>query len=390
MKQSCRRIALTLESDGPGGAEVFLLHSAEELRRRGWDVLAVLPSWKSGWLAERFSEHGFRTATFTLHRPFDLGCLRSLVRLFRKEEIAVVHSHEFTMAVYGSAACRILGNRHIVTMHGNQRMTEALRRRIALRWAFRSSAATVAVSEDTRRHLIESLGIRPSLIRTIPNGIPDPAGDPSGVRAEFDIEPDEVVLLAVGNLTERKGHIILLKALRKLTEQGLSVPWRLIIAGEGPERDRLEAFRDESGLKDRVHLPGHRNDVADLQAMGNMLVMPSLWEGLPLAVLEAMFAGNPVVASKASGIPEAVRDGVDGILTETGDIADLARAIRTLLERRDLRERMGAAAAERARSRFSIGRMMDEYEELYLTGGGSPARGETSAEGLRPPLVQGS
>jgi glycosyltransferase involved in cell wall biosynthesis len=139
-----------------------------------------------------------------------------------------------------------------------------------------------------------------------------------------------------------------------------------VIAGEGDQRPQLEAFRATSGLASRIHLPGHRADVGDLQAAAHVLVMPSLWEGLPLAILEGMFAGNAVVASNASGIPEAVRDGVDGLLVPPGDVDALAGALHTLLEDAALRKRMGASAAAHARSRFSIRRMMDDYEALYL------------------------
>ena len=270
------------------------------------------------------------------------------------------------MAVYGAAACRMLGLRHVITMHGNQWVMDARRRRWALRWAFGSSSAVVAVSEDTRRHMLESMALPDSSIRTIANGIPEPKGDPTGPIAEFGLEEDEVVLLAVGNLTERKGHIVLLRALARIMAEGCAVPWRLIIAGEGDQRPVLEAFLTEHGLESRVHLPGHRSDIEDLQAVASVMIMPSLWEGLPLAVLEGMYAGNAVIGSETSGIPEAVREGVDGLLVPPGDDEALATAVRSLLEDADLRGRMGRSAYERAHARFSIERMMNDYEALYL------------------------
>jgi len=366
MSRPPRTIALMLESDGPGGAEIFLLHAAQELRERGYRVVPVLPDWKTGWLGEQFRNRGFDPMTFSMTYALDGDCLNRLVRDLDRARVDVVHSHEFTMAVYGTVATRILRRRHVITMHGDQRTTQALRRRLALRWACHSSEAAVAVSEQTRRHLIESSGIRPGTVRTILNGIPDPRGDGTGPVREFGLRQDEVVLLAAGTLYERKGHIVLLRALQRLNEQKCVVPWRLIIAGEGPERPRLEAFLAESGLGGRVHLPGHRSDVPHLQAAAQVLVMPSLWEGLPLAVLEGMYAGNAVVASRASGIPEAVRDQVDGLLVAPGDVDALAAALRALIEDPALRARMGESARERARSHFSIARMMDDYETLYL------------------------
>jgi len=106
-----------------------------------------------------------------------------------------------------------------------------------------------------------------------------------------------------------QGHIVLLQALRRLTELGCEVPWRLAIAGwrTGDEPARLDAFIAEHALADRVHLLGQRSDVSDWLAAADVFVMPSLWEGLPLAILEAMLAGKVIVASATSGIPEAHR-----------------------------------------------------------------------------------
>ena len=202
-------------------------------------------------------------------------------------------------------------------------------------------------------------------ILTIPNGVPEVAGDPRGPRREFGLGPGHVVLLAAGNLRKRKGHMVLLEALHALRQAGCTVPWRLIVAGEGEERPRLEAFLAHTGMGSLVHLPGHRSDMADLLAAASVLVMPSLWEGLPLTVLEAMHAGKAIVASQTSGIPEAVRDGVDGLLVPPGDPDSLSDALRRILESPGERAAMGASALERARERFSIRRMVDDYERLY-------------------------
>ena len=360
-----RTVALMLESDGPGGAEIFLIQSAVELRTRGYRVLPVLPERKSGWLGEQFRSRGFEPATFHIRGALDWECLQDLVVTLDRERVDAVHSHEFAMAVFGTAASRILRIPHVITLHANQEMTRAARDRVALRWAIRNSDATVAVSDDFRAHLLNTLRIAPDSVQTILNGIPDPAGEAAGPIQEFSLKPEEVVLLAAGNLSERKGHIVLLEALDRVHRQGCQIPWRLIIAGDGLQRPRLEAFLEESGIEARVHLPGHRADVADLQAAADILVMPSLWEGLPLAILEGMYSGNAVIGSGISGIPEAVRDGVDGLLTPPGDVQALAGALRELLEDAELRRRMGRAASERARTRFSIARMMDEYEALY-------------------------
>jgi glycosyltransferase involved in cell wall biosynthesis len=360
-------VALMLESDEPGGAEIMMLELAEELRRRGHRVHPVLPAKGVGWLGGKFRAAGFAYETFTIRRPLDWRCLRDMVRMLRRLEVDVVHSHEFTMAVYGAAAARLVRRPHVVTMHGNQTMTAVWRRRAALRWAFRRSAATIAVSQATKRSLDGDLGVAPGVVTVIPNGVTPRAGRREAVRQELGMREGELLLLAAGSVVPRKGHMILLQALDELETSGLTVPWRLAIAGwkTGEEPARLEAYAAERGLSHRVHLLGQRSDIPDLLAAADVFVMPSLWEGLPLAVLEAMLAGAPVVASETSGIPEAIVQGEHGLMVPPGDAHALAGALRSVLESPELRARLAVAGRRRAEAEFTIGTMTDRYEALY-------------------------
>ena len=369
MPELCRpmSVALMLETDGPGGAEVVLFQLAEELRRRGHTVVPVGPAKGVGWLSGKLRASGFEPATFTLRRPLDWGCVRGLRELFAQQRVDLVHSHEFTMAVYGALAAKLSGLPHVITMHGNQSMTRVLRRRIALRWAFRNSRATAAVSAATKQQLDADLGLSPRVISVIRNGIPVRLGDPAAVRLELGVRPGEALLLAVGNLDERKGHIVLLRALARLEAEGLAVPWQLAIAGGrgGPERERLESFAAEHGMADRLHILTYRDDVPSLQAAADIFCMPSLWEGLPLALLEAMFASTAIVASETSGIPEAITSDREGLLVAPGDDVALARALRRVLESPEERTRLADAALRRAQAEFTVAKMADAYERLY-------------------------
>jgi glycosyltransferase involved in cell wall biosynthesis len=290
-----------------------------------------------------------------------------MTRKLRQLDVDVIHSHEFTMSVYGAAAARRLCRPHVVTMHGNQRMTAALRRRVALRWAFRNSFATTAVSEATKLQLEHDLGLKPDAISVIRNGVPVPHGNPEAVRKELGMMEGELLILAVGNLDPRKGHIFLLEALHQLSGRMPERPWRLAIAAGrgGPERPRLEAFAAAQGMSDRMHILGFRDDIPDLLAAADILAMPSLWEGLPLAVLEAMLAGTVVVATTASGIPEAIVSGEHGLLTPPADSAALAKALGDLIANERYRLWLAAQAQDRALSAFTIGAMTDAYEGLY-------------------------
>ena len=356
-----------LESDGPGGAETVMLQLSDELRRRGHRIIPVGPAARVGWLGQRFREGGYEPETYTIAGPLDPGCVRRLVELIRSKGADLVHSHEFTMAVYGATAAAITRVPHVMTMHGNQKMTAAWRRRAALRLAFRYGGIAAAVSRATKQQLDHDLGLDQHVISVAHNGVPLSRGDAAPIRREFSLLPDELVLLAVGNLEPRKGHAFLLRALAKLTQEGLRRPWRLLIAGGrgGPEAEGLQAFIREQGMTSRVHILTHRADVPDLQAAAHVFVMPSLWEGLPLALLEAMVAGRAIVASNISGIPEAITTEVEGLLVPPADERILAGALGRVLTDDVLRTALGRAAAERGHREFSVGAMADRYEALY-------------------------
>ncbi|PYO47010.1 MAG: hypothetical protein DMD72_11210 [Gemmatimonadetes bacterium] len=361
------RIAMMLESDGPGGAEMMVFRLSEELRRRGHVIVPVGPKHGIGWLGDRFRGAGFPTEVFRLRRAIDPLCVLELERMFREQSVDAVHSHEFTMAVYGAAAAGRLGLPHVITMHGGFRATKALRRRIALRWAVRKSNHVVMVSKATRKSFASELGLDESVFRTIPNGVTPEQGDPDRVRAEFEVDESDCVLLAVGTLERHKGHRVLLEALALLANRRLNVPWKLVIAGGrgGDQYEPLIRYVREAGLDKRVRIVTNRSDIPDLLAMADVFVMPSIIEGLPLALLEAMLAGKAIVASATAGIPEAIVHGRDGLLVPPEDANALAGALHLLLTNPTRRSALAAAAVVRAQAEFTVKTMADRYETLY-------------------------
>jgi glycosyltransferase involved in cell wall biosynthesis len=368
--RSPARIALLLESDGPGGAETLLIQLAEELRRRGHTVTPIGPAFGCGWLGGQFRQRGFTPEVFTLRRPIDFSCLAGMVRLLRRLRTDVLHSHEFTGAVYGTAATALLRVPHVITLHATRYPLAVRRRRVALRWAFRHSRRAVGVSQATREDLTRALNLGPDEVTVIHNGIRLVPGDRRAARAALGLPDDTIMILAVGNLRPGKGHLHLLQAAARLKPEVAALPWRVYIAGQG-DREELESFARQAGIADRVCLLGHRDDIAALLAASDIYAMPSLWENLPMALLEAMFAGRAVVASGVGGIPEAVRDGVEGVLSPPGDPEGLARALEPLIADPALRQRLGAAAERRAHSEFGIEVMTDAYERAYGLGGGA-------------------
>ncbi len=361
------RIAMMIESDGPGGAEMMVYQLSEQLRSRGHSIVPVGPRNGTGWMSDLFRNAGFSPQTFWLERPIDPSGVRRLVTLLRSHSVDFVHSHEFTMAVYGSVAARVVKVPHLITMHGGLTVTKALRRRIALRWAMRQSGRTVAVSNATRQEFARDLGVPDTSFSVVHNGVLLKPGNAERVRGELRCRPGDLVILAVGNLERNKNHRMILEALAQLEDDGLEVPWKVVIAGGrgGEEHQHLLEYTRARAWEERVHILTGRNDIADLQALAEIFVMPSLWEGLPLAVLEAMLAGKAIIASDTGGIPEAITNGRDGILVPPGDRHALAAALRALLTDPVRRQELAKAALARGREEFTVDVMTDRYVTHY-------------------------
>jgi glycosyltransferase involved in cell wall biosynthesis len=345
----------------------MMLQLADELRTRGHHILPILPADGDQWLATQFRASAFDVAPFSQRRGLDPLTLAQVVRLISRHRIDVVHSHAFTASVYGGAAAWLLRKPHVITMHGSKYYLERRRRRVALRWSARHSRAVVGVSSETASQLASGLGLPPEAVRVVYNGVPHASGDRSRGRRELGLGTDDLLVVAVGSLFPVKGHVVLVRALAELQQTGDVAPWHAVIAGTGGEERALRVAIDEHGLSTRVRLLGFRSDVPDLLAAADVYAMPSLYEGSPLALMEAMFAQNAIVASAIGGIPELVTHEREALLVPPGEPTALAAALRRLFSSRELRERLGSAAFRRAKDNFTIARMADEYERLYAS-----------------------
>jgi glycosyltransferase involved in cell wall biosynthesis len=229
----------------------------------------------------------------------------------------------------------------------------------------RLADAFVAVSREGVRGMVEEEGIPPGAIAYVPNGVrPLPEGDGEAVRAEFAIPTGTPLVVSVGHLRPEKSFETLVEALVDLRSGGIDV--RALIAGEGPERNRLERLAVERGVGDAMLLPGARDDIADILAAGRVAVCCSRFEGGPLSVMEYMQAGLPVVASDVGGLPELISDDVDGVLVPAADPVRLAAAVARLLTDPERARRLGAAGAERVRREHEIGVWVRRLETLYV------------------------
>ena len=357
------RIAHLIESDGPGGAERVLAHLSTALQAAGAYNVAFLPADGEGWLARQLEGSGVTIEYFREEGPVSPACARSLEAGFRRHRIVVAHSHEFMMAVYGAWAAWRAGVPHVITMHGSSYYAARLRRRLALRAAIALSGHTVAVSSHLARQLSRDLWMPRSRIATIPNGVPSVRPERTTLRDELRLGPDDRLVVSVGNLYPVKGHHHLIDALALLTSRHPTL--HLAVSGRGQMVDALSARARGLGVADRVHLLGLRSDVAAILAAADVFALPSLSEGLPLALLEAMFAGCPIVASEVGEVGVALAHGQAGVLVEPGNTPALAAGLDRLLSDPHRARELGERAVRRATAEYGVSQMVHRYAGAY-------------------------
>jgi glycosyltransferase involved in cell wall biosynthesis len=356
------RIAQLIESDGPGGAERVVVDLALSFQASGRESVVFLPADGEGWLARQLEGSGVAIEYFRLDRPVSPACARSLAAAFRRHRVAIAHSHEFSMAVYGAWASWFAGGHHVITMHGSRYYAQRLQRRAALRAAIGLSGATVAVSTQLADQMSQDLLVGRSQIAMIANGVRHVPAVGTPIREELRLGPGDQLLVSVGNLYPVKGHVHLIDALALLAERHPNV--HLAICGRGELEGALLARAREQRLAN-VHLLGLRADVAAVLAAADVFVLPSLSEGLPLALLEAMFAGCPIVASEVGEVAATLGHGEAGALVAPGSSAALAAALDDLLTHPVRARVLGERARERAAAEYDVSHMVRCYRSIY-------------------------
>jgi len=342
------RIALMTETTGPGGLETMLITLAEELRDRGHQVVPLVPDAPRGWLAETLAAAGFKAAFYPNPPGWGSapGSVLAIRAILRRRRVQILHGHDFMASVLGTAAAAAAGLPSLMTLHGSTYYSDRWHRRSLLGWAARRSSSVVTVSADLGRRLAADLSLSDQVVDVIPNGIRLKQGCRRRGREILGLGPDELGILAVGRLVPLKGLDVLVEALPLLGGRAEHV--RVAVAGDGPALERLQSMDPTLPGGRRIQYLGMREDVEHLLAGADIFVMPSRTEALPMALIEAMGAGLPVVASGVGGIPEVVEHGREGWLVEPDDPRALATALSSLIGDGALRCRFGEAGRRRS------------------------------------------
>lgn len=341
---------------------------------------------RGGPLEAELRTLGVPVVVFGRRGRLDLGLIVRMARWLRRERAAVVHTHLFTADTYGRIAARLAGVPAVfATVHNVVNpWKRGLHRFIdrVLAWA---STRVIACTDEVGTVLRTRDRLPARRIVVVGNGVDLQrlcAVSGAGVREEFGIEPGRVLLGVVGRLHPQKGHADLLPMLARL-KAGAGPRFSCLVIGDGELRATLQAQADELGLADTVVFAGLRADVPRLLAAIDLLVMPSRWEGLPIALLEAMACGKPAVATAVGGVPDVLRDGINGALVAAGDAPAFEAALARLIADAPQRARLGVQAQADVLRTRDIACTASSYTALYRAAlgmdRGAPAAGAAVA-----------
>ncbi|ALA58221.1 glycosyltransferase family 4 protein [Nitrospira moscoviensis] len=360
-------------SAGYGGGERYLDVLFEGLDRSRYRPLLILP--EPGPFADTMNARGIATRLVRLDPLVNPLALLRLVRLLREERVTILQTHGARANVYGRLAGRLAGVPCIVsTVHNAIKDYEVSPFK---RWCYETALRVTAplahriicVSEAIRCDVIQSCPPVAARAVTIYNGV-DRAwqqqnGQGSRVRAAWRCERGPV-LLVVARLTEQKGHRYLLQALPTLLAHWPTLT--SLFVGAGSCRESLQQEAEQWGVGQACRFVGATEAVADFYAAADVVVLPSLSEGFPFVILEALAMGKPVVATRVNGVPEIIEDGRTGLLVPPRDAPALEQAIARVLRQPDDAARMAQAGRTAVAARFTAERMVRETATVLEAG----------------------
>jgi len=380
---------------GPwGGGAVVVLSLTKRLLQEGCQVWVLC---LSDEVCRRFSEAGARVVTLCWRREInpllDLVAFWKLFRLCRRERFDLVHTHTSKGGFLGRIAARLAGVPVIVhTVHGFafHEFTGSVRTIVYTyleRFAAQFCDLLICVNNEDRRTAIERGIVEPAKIVTILNGIDlapftgETATD--ALRKELGIPEQATIVGTVGRLAPQKGFADLVAAVPEiLCEQPDT--W-FVFAGNGPQREELEGQAEALGISERCRFLGFRHDIPRLLACYDIFVLPSLWEGLSITLLEAMAASKPVVVTDIKGNREVVHDGVNGLLCQPYNGSALAEAITRLIEHPELAATLGKGARHTIEQCFDKQAMLAQTVDIYRTLTSTQIRSMGREYGMNPP-----
>ena len=346
-----------------GGSETLARRLALGLRLRRY-ACSLYAVHDDGPLANLLRADGIPCRAFSRKGKWDIGPLVQLVQQFRADGTKVVHTHHLGQLLYGGLAGRLAGCRVVHTEHEYFTLMRPRAQQL-LRLLARLADRVTAVAEPVRSFLEGTVGIPAGKLITIKNGVEIHHYEEAIPynREEWDLKNSDMIIGCVARLSPEKGHAVLLRAFRKVLSRHPQA--RLVLIGDGAERERLQQLATDLGIGHLVRFLGLRADVPEVLAACDLFTLPSIQEGFPMVILEALAAGKAVIASEVGAIPDVIRHGATGMLVPPGDADALADALCFLIEDKGARQRLGQSGHELVREVYDFERTVGQYDDLY-------------------------
>ncbi|MGA7730031.1 MAG: glycosyltransferase [Chloroflexia bacterium] len=366
------RVLLLIDKLGFAGAEQLLYTFAGGVDRSRFElhICGLRPGDRQG--APAIHALGFAVTELDQHHSYDLHVLRTLAAYIRREKIDIIHTHLLAADIMGRVAGFITRRPVVSTIHNGRpdldkepRHQQWMERWTARLWCRR----LIVVSALLREEIAEWFGLPPNRVIAIPNGIDTarfrrpPGFDAAEVKREL-LGGDYRMVANVARLTPQKGQTYLVEAAAQVIATRPDV--RFALVGDGPLRSEVMELASKHGIADKIVITGIRADVPRILAASNLFVLSSLWEGMPLSLLEAMASGCPAVATDVGGVAEVLDHGAMGLMVPPRDPAALARAIGECLDDPERARQRASAAQVFAEQNYGMETMIRRWEALYL------------------------
>ena len=359
-EHGCSVVVCTLK-DGPLRGEIEQLGiPVEVLPGRRYSILS-LPQFVGDMLRIRrgllrlVSQYRINVIQTHLLRGLDFLVLSLKFQIRHLLVFWTIHNEQFTLRADQLPSHRWLLRPKQIAHH------------LLYRAASRRANGFVAVSDEVAKAILQKIRPAKDRVTVICNGVDSRryqrTVNRAAIRSSLGLAELARLLLVVGTLKKQKGHQFLIQAVSPIIMETPDL--HILFAGDGPLRETLEAQVREAGLEKHIHFLGNRQDVPDLLAASNYFVLPSLWEGLPMALIEAMASGLPVVATQVSGSQQVITHDETGILVPPGDTVALNQAIKALLADPERAREMGQAARARMEALFGAKKQAEEHMQLY-------------------------
>lgn len=364
------RILQTIRQGQIGGGESHLLSLVENLDRNRFEPVVL--SFTDGPMVDRLKQMGVQTEVIFTEKPFDISKWKKVKQFIQQNDISLVHAHGTRANSNVFWATRKLKLPLVYTIHGwsfhdDQQPLIRKIRVMGEQLLTNRSDVNISVSASNQQTGKKYFPKFNSVV--INNGIDQKKFDPSrsfkNIRQELNIAEDATLLLFVARFIHQKQPLKLIEAFAKAQQQNPKL--KLLMVGDGDQKATALQMVKDLNIENKVIFQPFRQDVPDVLKAADIFILPSLWEGLPIGLLEAMAMGKAIIGTQVDGTSEVIRDNENGVLISTDGLeGNLAKAIVGLAADSELRRRLGEAARNTVSASFSAGNMTREIEGIYM------------------------